>query len=295
MAEATYSEYLKSCGASDDEVKILDTPIGRKSYERMLTGLMNLVKERDTVRAGAESLEARVDQYYRDTDAKLRETQNQLTTASADAAKFRAALLTAQRQGLVDVAKDLGFTEDELKGGNPPARVNSPANGSNGFDPEKYFTRDDILSIADREGDAIALAQDIAAEHHILFPDRPLRFRELRDKAKTQKKPVEQVWMEEFKVGDARKAAEEKRQKDHDEAIAKAAREKLMTELAPRLGANPDMRPLEESRSPFAPRPTGTTRSGKQPWEVGTSEQLHDERVRHGTELAVQRLTSRPS
>src|SRR5205085_522582 len=160
----------------------------------------NLVKERDGLKQGVTAFEERVDQYYKDTDAKLKETQNRLTAAEAERSKYREAILSAHRQGLLDVAKDLGFTEEELKNTAPPTR-----------------------------------------------------------------------------------------QEAHDEAIRKAEREKVSQEYAAKYAGHPELRPLEESRSPFAPRPSTDTRSGKQPWEVGTPEQLHDTRVRRGTELALTR------
>jgi len=289
----TYAEYLKSQGASEDEIKILDTAAGRRAYDKMVSDMTEIVKQRDTINASATALETRVSNYYEDTNKKYKDLQDRLTVAEGNSARYRTALVEAQRQGLVDVAKDFGFSDDELKGA--PARASGGGNGTppSGFDPQQYFNRDEILKIADVEGDAIAASMDIASEHVYLFGS-PLRgSRELREDAKRRKITFEQAWMEKFNVAKAREDRKAKDVAEHDEKIRKEARAAADEEWAKKISGNPDLRIPEPSISPFAPRTGTNARVGKQPWEVGTPEQLHEMRSQRGTEAVLKSI--RPS
>lgn len=274
----TYAEYLKSLGATEEEIKTLDTPLARKAFD-------NQVSAAAAAKSAADSYQERANAWYEEQKGNLTKAQTDAVAARAEVERLRGTLLEAQRQGLIDVAKDLGLKLEELERKGTP----TPPNPSpNGFDPERYFTRDDILAIAEREGEAIAVSQDISAEHMSLF-GKPVNFRELRREAVAAKVPVEQFWMTKYNVTKARedraKAEEEKKL----QAVRDEERKKVEAEWAAKLSQNPNLRVLEPSSAPFAPRSGNDIRVGKQPWEVGTSEQLHDARVRKGTELALKR------
>ena len=163
---------------------------------------------------------------------------------------------------MADLAKQAGYEPD-------PDKVVTPL--AAGLDPSRYFTRDEIIQIANKEGDAIAVAQDIASEHAILFPGQRLNFRAIREEAQSRKLSAEAVWMEKYKVADARAAQSKAAADAHDKKIADEAYDKAKRELASQYG-NPDVRPLATSVNPFAARPTsGRTR---QPWqrEDGTAQ-----------------------
>lgn len=285
----TYAEYLKSQGASEEEIKILDTPIGRKGFENMIERLTVVARERDDAKAGATAYEERANAWYDEQKTNLATAKSDAAKAAAEAARYRAALLTAHKQGMIDIAKDLGFKPEELEGAAPPTPPNNTPPSNGGFDPNKYFTRDEILTIARGEGIAIAVAADIGAEHAILFPGQRLNFRQLREEAEAAKKSVEQYWMEKYKVPDARAARVKKEQEDRDNAIRAEERKKVETELASKW-ANPETRPPVTSSSPFAPRPAGNTRSGKQPWETGENfeNSLANDRVTRATQKVLQ-------
>jgi hypothetical protein len=284
-----YAEWLRQNGATEDEVKALTegsfARAGTTAFNKMMERAAAAERERDEARAGAQAYEDRANDWFQKVNTKVTDLEKSLIVTKANEARLREAILTAQKQGLIDVAKDLGF--------DPATPAPTPAATPSGFDPEKYFTREDISRIAETEGDAIALAQDIAAEHRTLFPDKPLRFRDLREKAKSSRKSVEQVWMEEFKVPEARAAHEASLRQAQEERIRKEEREKVTLELTARFG-NPDIRPMEPSRSPFVERPQGNPRQGKQPWELGENfaDKLSDERVRRGTQTVLKQLTN---
>lgn len=273
----TYAEYLKSLGAAEEEIKILDTPLARKAYD-------NQVAAAAAAKTAADNYQERANAWYEEQKGNLTKAQTDAVTARADAEKLRATLLAAQKQGLIDVAKDLGLKLEELE-----QKAAPPTPDPRGFDPERYFTRDEIQLIAEKEGEAIAVAADISAEHMALFGKPLLSFRELRREAVAAKKPVEQLWLEKYNVVQAR-ADRIKADKEKElQAVRDEERKKVEAEWAAKISANPNLRVPEPSISPFAPRSGSDPRVGKQPWEVGTSEQLADTRVRKGTELALKR------
>src|SRR5205807_2871531 len=121
------------------------------------------------------------------------------------------------------------------------------------IDTSKFVTSDAVLALAEREAESIALMSDIAAEHVYLF-GAPLRnARELRREALTRKVSLEQVWQEKYKVVEARTARDAAEKKAAEDLIRKNEREVVTAEFASRYG-NPELRPVEPSRSPFTPR-----------------------------------------
>lgn len=266
-----YAEFLKANGATDDEIKILDTPVARKGFEAMQAADARAVAAETARATDRKALED-----WRDEKVipEFQDMQNQLIAAQAEAARSKAAILKMQELGLVDVAKTMGYTPD------PPP--NAAGNGApKDFDPSKYVTMDQVTQIAQSEGDAIALAQDIAAEHSALFPDKKLNFRQLRAAALAARQPVEQYWMSTYGVA----AAREKRDTDSRIAYetklrtegATAERERLATQYG-----NPDLRPLSPSTSPFTKDPARGREA--QPWEVSDRS---NERVQRATKAIL--------
>lgn len=271
----TYGEYLKSQGANDEDIKLLDTPIARKAFD---AAQAELTAARAAAKSAADAQaadRAELEKWYQEKQVPAFQTmQNDLIKAQANEAKARAAVLALQKQGLIDVAKDLGydFTTPVV----PPVKE-----GASALDASKYFTKDDILAIATKESEAIAIMSDIAAEHVYLFGS-PLRSaRELRAEAVKRNLPLEQVWMEKFGVAKARTDKEAADTKAKEDVMRKQITEQVTAEFASKY-ANPDTRPLESSRSPFAPRPT--VNREKAPWETSLDgENGSNDRVRRAT------------
>jgi hypothetical protein len=275
----TYREYLLSQGATEEDIKVLDTPIGRKAFEQMQT----VQADHTRLKESADAFQTRVNEYYETEKEKRARIESELVASRAREAATRTALLTAQERGLLDVSKDLGFNLEASAA--PP--VNNPA--APAFDPNKYFTREDITSMVRQEAAAIAIASTIVDEHRRLFPDKPLDMESLLTRAQERKIPLKQMWMDEFKVPEARAAVAQKAQDDRDNRIRKEAEDKVRAELASQYG-NPETRPLAPSHSPFTSRKD--TGRDKQPWEVGLDgEAGSNDRVQR----AVQRHIARES
>lgn len=277
---ATYAEYLKSQGASAEEITVLDTPLARRAYERMEASVMSNHEEAEKQKKIAADYQEKVNAWYEKNETEFKTVESQLVAAKAAEAKAVSALRTAHERGMLDVAKDLGYNFEE-----PPKAPPKTPEGTPALDTSKYFTKDDILSIAEKESMAIAVASDIAAEHVYLF-GKPLRnMRELRAEAVQRKLPLEQVWMEKYKVTEARTAQEAKEKTDAENKIRADERTKVETEFASKYG-NPDVRPLEPSRSFLTPRPT--INREKAPWETGLDgEGGSNDRVRRATQNAM--------
>jgi len=248
-----YGDFLRSQGASDADIALLDTPVAQKAF--------------DALQADAD---AKILDYKKKADdwfetvaqPNLTKAQQDALKANAETARLRSIIAQSTDDGLKQVAKDMGFNLDGTAARTEP----NPNPGNPGFDPNKYFTRDEIVSIAEREGEAIAIAQDIAFEHRQLFPDKPLNFRELRQQARDKKVPVEQFWMDKFGVTAARdKRAADVRSAD-EARIRKEERDKVTAELASQY-ANPNTVPASSSSNVFVPRPKDGRE--KQPWEAG--------------------------
>jgi hypothetical protein len=273
----SYADFLKEQGASEDEVKLLDTAPARKAYN----ALMDKAEADAALAAKAKTDLDAYDKWYQDEAVPAyKKMEGDLTVAKANEARAATAIRTMQERGLIDVAKDLGYDPDK-----PPAPPANPALPT-GFDPSKYVTSDVLMQVAEKEGDAIAIAQDIAFEHSRLFPDRPLNFRELRKEAVAAKKPVEQLWKEKYGVDAARAA---KAKSEQDTRDAKLREEGAAAERAKYANAaNPDLRSPATSNSPFIPRKEGD-RAGKQPWDLNENDTASS-RVRNATTKVMEKI-----
>jgi hypothetical protein len=261
-----YEKYLRGLGASDDEVKVLVNPTSERAYTKMQA---DLAKANGAVTAYKNWFDNEAVPAYK-------KMETELVVTRANEARARTALVAAQERGLINLTKDLGYEVD-------PAKVPPPVGGTPP-DLSRYVTLDQLKTVAEGEGDAIAAAYDIGREHVVLFPDKALNMRALRTSAIKRGVSVEQEWMETYGVQTAREARTAKIQADRDETIRKEAYDKARTEFADTYG-NPSTRPLVSSNSPFTPRPAAGR--DKQPWEVGDRS---NDRVRRATASVVERF-----
>jgi len=257
---ATYAEYLKSLGASDDDIKLLDTTVARKAYDKMQADAK--AAQEAAVAAAAKEWDTKTNEWYTTQVVPAQDKlQKERDTAVADAAAERARIKALQEQGLIEVAA--------AQDGKPEVK---PTEASP-VDLSKYVTSDTLMQVAEREGDAIAIAQDIAYEHAVLFPGQRLNFRELRKEALARKTSLEQLWMDKYKVSEARDAkqkAEREAEIAKWKAEGKAEADKTWAEKY----GNPDIRPVVASSNPFTNRPPSAGQQAdqnggrRQPWDV---------------------------
>lgn len=276
----TYAEFLKSQGATDEDIKLLDTAIGRKAFDKMNADAEAARAEGAAAVAAAKKDREQLTGWFNETAVpEFKDMERRSLAAEAEAGKARAAWKAAQERGLVDLEqlKALGYDTTV-----PP--VKTPTGLPDGFDPSKFITRDDIKGVADNAGDGLAVLQDIVMEHAQLFPDKPLKVRQLRQEAVAAGKTVEQFWLERYGVT----AAREKKATDEREAYAKKLREEgavaERTRLASQYG-NPDTRPMVTSSFSFTKK-TGNEQA-KQPWE--RNDDASNDRVRRAAERLIEK------
>lgn len=141
-------------------------------------------------------------------------------------------------------------------------------------DLSKYVTRDDLFTQADMVGSAIALAQDLAAEHSQLFgSSKPMNFATLRKKAADERQDIRQIWERDYGVGARRaeiQATEQAslaaaRQAELD-AVRREGYEKGLSEVS-----HPMTRAGESGTSRFGVAFTTRDQTAGKPWEQGAS------------------------
>ena len=274
----TYAEYLKANGATEDEIKVLDSAVARRAFDKSQAEAEEARQTAAKLEETMKNYEARVQSWYTENDSKLKQVQNQAVAAAAEAAKHKAALLEAQKQGMIELAKGQGYDVE-------PEKTNTPAAAD-----DRYLTMEKFQQAGDTFAANLTAMLDAANEHARLFPNVPFNAEQLRREAQSQGKTLLPYWEEKFKVRDAREAAA---QKQRDAEIAKwkaeGAKEKE-TELVSRFG-NPETRPMVPSKSPFAVRPDDKLRADNQPWNKSET-QLQNDRISRAAQKLVERQTS---
>lgn len=275
----TYAEYLRQNGASEEEIKALTEGSFATAAERAFNKSQQEIAAAQKAAADEKAkLDANEKWYVEKVAPEYNSMQNALLVERGDKAKALAVIKAAQERGLIDNAALAGFETA------PPTTPTTPA----ATDTSKFMTRDEIVELANREGEAIAVAQDIAAEHARLFPGQSLNFRELRKEAQSRRVPLEQLWSDRYGVPAARQAAE-KAARDAEIAKWKAEGAKeAETRLISQYG-NPETRPAVPSTSPFTSRPT--VGRDKQPWELNEN-QLKTDRITRATQRALERTVT---
>lgn len=270
---STYVEFLKSQGASDEDVKLLATPIAIRAFDAQQAEVVRATAAAAASDKAKRDYEASVERWHNEQILPAYQRMEQESiTAKADAARAKAVVLASQDAGLLKVAEGMGFRPE------PTATTTAPAPA---FDPAKYVTQDRLNELAETAGNGLAVLQDIVMEHAQLFPDRPLKVRELRAAAVSERKTVEQYWSDKYGVP----AAREKRDADakiaYETRLRKEGEDAATQRFADRYG-NPDTRPLVPSVSPLAPRPDSGR--DKMPWE---SNDRSNDRVRKATSAVI--------
>jgi hypothetical protein len=277
----TYAEYLLSQGATPEDVAILDKPVARKAFEAAEIAR----REAAEIKSKAEKDKAELNNWFNQTAVpEYKEMERRAIAAEAEAAKARQAWESAQERGLVDLAQleALGYTK---KDGKPAVSDDKPP-----FDTSKFLTVDSARPLLDGAGEGLAVLQDIVMEHTLLFPDKPLRVRDLRREAVAAGKTVEQYWTDKYQVASAREARETKQREAYEAKLREEGRQAAVSELAGKY-ANPDVRPMVSSSSPFTARPA--TGRDKQPWE--RQDDASADRVARATQKYLERQHSGPT
>ena len=286
----TLAQILKSKGYTDADLEALKPMLSDSRFRTSMEEQFGVLEaERNDFKSKYESKETEIE------DWRTNVVNPRIASAEQEAVAAR--LETARLREEVQIAKDYGLIPE---GDKTPAPSSVSATPGNDFDPSKHnlVTRDEIGRFADLEGQAIAMASDVLEEYRYLSggkslydyvgPDGKRGMQALRTEAVKAKISLDQFVSQKFDFAGKRAAIETKRQEEHDAQVAKDAVSKHILEN----GANPNTRTPGTSRSPFIPRPQGSSPAGgaKQPWEVPAQELKNARQERAMTRLATERL-----
>src|SRR5262252_8631071 len=154
-----YYDFLVANGASAEEAKTMDSPLAEKLYLRQ-------VAEQEEIRTAAaktdedfKKYQDAVNNWYTENNGKLTQAQNDAIAAKAEEARAKAALVEAQKRGLLDVAKDLGWSEE------PPKKELPAAD-------DRYVSKQDFGNLMSDAGASLARMADLKDEYFSLTGQR---------------------------------------------------------------------------------------------------------------------------
>lgn len=246
-----------------------------------------VTSERDQAKALNDEWQRKLDSEYNPAIAKAEK--------DAQAARLR----TAELEEQVKIARDYGYLsgdEAERRAAEAAEEAKRRANPDN-YDPRRHPTFDDVAKFADAEGEAIALATDLAAQYQHYTGGSIHEYetringqamsgmRALRKEAQLARKPLDAFVAEKFDFEGKRKAKLAAAETERENRIRNEEREKVTREMAEKYG-NPMMATPIPSRSPFMPGKSSS--DGKQPWERGTEQQRRADRIKHAVQSQMQ-------
>jgi hypothetical protein len=258
---ASYAEYLKSQGATEDDVKLLDTPVARKAFERMEAAVV----EKETARLAAEKKTAAYQDWYeKQALPYVTETESKLKATEATLTGERARIKALQDAGLLEVA-----SADETA---RAAAAAAAASGTPTFDPTKYVPVEKFNQLATLAADSITLVADLAQEHAALgLP--PVSWREVKTKAAAAGQTVEAYWEQTFNVPAKRAEKSAAERSAYEKKVGEDAVAKWKLEH-PASSVNPALAMGIPSSTPF----TGKVPSASDavnPWLRSDSEKVN--------------------
>jgi hypothetical protein len=258
---ATYAEFLKSSGASDEDIKLLDTPVARKAYERLEAAVV----EKENARLAAEKKTAAYQNWYeKEALPYVTDTEAKLKTTEATLIGERARLKALQEAGLIEVAAN----DDAAK----KAAEEAAKRGMPEFDASKYVPREQFNELAVKAADSITLVADLAQEHSALgLP--PVSWRTLKTEASAAGQDVETYWKAKFGVEAARAAKSAAAVAAHEAKIAEQAIAKYKQEH-PASAVNPALGFGSPSSNPFTGKVPSAS-DAQHPWNRSDSEKVN--------------------
>lgn len=250
----TFEEIMKENGATEEDIKALS---GNQKYRTAIESAYASNEKLAADKAAAEGRVAQYDEWYEKTALPtVADANAKRVTAEADLAAQNARLKKMQDEGLMKVADDQGYKADDQK----PKAGDVPA----GFDASKYIDRDLFMQTVAKEGQAIAMATEIAQEHFDLFGKR-LPMKELHAEAVKLGKSVEELWLTKYGVQAKR---DELNKTAEDARIAKIKADAIAEYKS--TEANPMTRTPAASLFPSSFRGTKDDAT-KAPWQSGES------------------------
>lgn len=280
---AKLEDILKAQGWSDADIAANAAMLGDPKVRAALEGsYAALESERDAFKTENQKW---ADWHEKEGKPLVDLYEKERTEARAEAASLRERLKMAEESGFAPKREE-------------PTQNPNPANPNPAIDPAKYLTHDafktEVGKFAQMEGDAIAIAANLAEEYRYLNPGKSLIEYEaeidgrrltgmvaLRAEALQKKMRLDEYVSQKFDFKGSRQKIADEQRKKAEEAIRADERAKLATQYG-----DPSQRPLVASRDPFIPRPTNSEGKPVQPWEV-PAQQRQSARIQRAMETEM--------
>lgn len=209
-ATKAWLEGLKNTGAISEEIwKVLEDASSKEEFVNYVgeTAMMRQDYSRnlDRVQAEYQAKTNELTDYQRQLADWRGKTEKEVTQIQAEANQLK-----IERQRLVAVAQSYGLTEEDLGQSVAPftSNPNLTLNQNRDSDPQDKINPKDYLSRSEAEelGTMYTLLpaeiNDIVAEHVELFGKQPRGMRQIVERAIKEKRPLRDVYEDEFKVSD---------------------------------------------------------------------------------------------
>ena len=275
-------DILKSKGYTDADLATLAPMLSDQRFRSTLETEYNLLDtERTTLKADLEKFKVENDGWAKYEQETVRPTLEAYDREKADLVASKASL-----EARLKLAEEAGFARPTV----PTTPVTPPPGSPEAWDPKKHNipTWDDVNKLAMAEGDAIAMATNLAQEYAYLnggkqlfdytytTPDgRSLNgMVALRQEALAAKAPnLYEFARKKFDFDTKRNAIAEKQKADAEKAIRDDERQKTLAQHV-----NPETRQLLPSQRPFLPSAPRDAANGKpkMPWQTPAPERRAD-------------------
>ena len=275
-------DVLKQQGYSDADLKAIEPMLAdSRLRSAMEAQYSNLITERDAFKTEAEKWET-----WRQNEAvpTIDKFAREATEARTEAARLREENKIAKEYGFLPKTQEEDPAAVAAREAAARAQQGQPAN----FDTKNFVTRDDIGRYADAEGQAIAMAADLAEDYRVLTgqsivtytsPDGKRGMSALREEAKTARLPLDQYVANKFNFQAKREEIAAKQRLEAENAIRADERSKVAAEFG-----NPAMRSPMPSRHAIIPPKQGDT---GMPWDK-TPNELKERRMQNALKSLVQ-------
>lgn len=207
--ELTHDEYIKSLGLAPELEQKLFESLGvpevwakakvgilrQSDYSRQMDEARTKQAELDALYADNEHWKSELESWHGKTQAEVEADKNRLAASELKIKEGEIRLRNA--------AREMGLTDEQIFGGTPVTPpTTQPAVAA--FDDSKYVSKEESAKYL-RESVMLQADQlDMLDEHRSLFPDKPLKFKELVAEAISHRKTPSQWWEEKYNVAQVR-------------------------------------------------------------------------------------------
>jgi hypothetical protein len=209
--------------------RLEEMALRQSDYSRRMTEVQNKEKSlTETERA--------LTQWKSEAEAKLKQAMTDRDSLRTTQSQYEAQVRK--------VADAYGFDADEvLKPNGQPVAVSSPMSQPS-IDPNNFISKEEwtkqSATVQQLLPQLTGTMIDLAAQHQSLFGQPLGNSRVLLEKALAEKRSLEDVWADEYKVAERRQQVADEKQKQWEDKIRAEERQKIMSEQSLPMSARSD-------------------------------------------------------